>query len=90
MLLLITYDLKSPGRDYTNLHNAIKARGAWWHHLDSTWIVETTSTPQQLYEFLIPHIDSNDLIFIVEIKRNYWGFLPKRAWEWIEQRNFGS
>jgi hypothetical protein len=39
--LLITYDLNSPGRKYDALHDEIKALGAWWHYMESTWIVVT-------------------------------------------------
>lgn len=88
MVLLVTYDLRSPGRNYTPLHEAIKSAKVWWHHLESTWIIETSASPQQWYEFLRPHIDSNDYILIIEVKRNFWGFLPKEAWDWLSERNY--
>lgn len=89
MVILITYDLKAPGRDYTSLHEAIKKAGTWWHHLDSTWIVETSSSPQQWYQYLAPHLDANDFILVIEVTNNSYGFLPKRAWEWLTQRKYG-
>jgi len=47
-VLLIGYDLNKPrgDRDYPDLIEAIKAiSGSWWHHLDSTWLIETDKTP---------------------------------------------
>jgi hypothetical protein len=88
MVLLITYDLRAPGRDYTTLHAAIKSAGTWWHHLESTWIIETTASPKQWYEFLAKHMDANDFILILQIQKNAWGILPKQAWEWLNQRNY--
>lgn len=39
MIVLITYDLKQPGRNYTDLYEAIKSLGDWQHPLESTWFV---------------------------------------------------
>lgn len=88
MILLITYDLMSPGQKYEPLHEAIKSAGTWWHHLESTWLVETNLTPKQWYEKLAPFLDQNDNILIIEVKQNYWGWLPQKAWDWINQRKY--
>ena len=47
MILLISYDLIDPGQDYSGLYEEIKAADAWWHHLDSTWIISTESGPDE-------------------------------------------
>lgn len=41
MIYSINYDLKRPGQNYEALYEAIKSCGAWWHHLGSTWLVDT-------------------------------------------------
>ena len=47
--LLITYDLNAPGQKYDDLYQEIKDLGStWWHYLDSTWVVKTTLTPDQV------------------------------------------
>ena len=79
----ITYDLKKPGRDYSGLYKAIKSYGTWWHYLESTWLVATSSTPQQIWERIGPHIDRNDSVLIIEVKNNKEGWLPKKAWDWL-------
>lgn len=42
--LLISYDLKKPGRDYSGLTNVIKVIGgiSTIHLLESAWLVSTT------------------------------------------------
>jgi hypothetical protein len=79
----ITYDLKAPGRDYEKLYEAIKASGKWSHYLESTWLVVSNETSQQLWNRLAPTIDKNDFVLIIEVRRNSFGWLPKDAWEWI-------
>ena len=83
-VLLITYDLNKPGQDYKSLFEAIKALGAWWHHLDSTWIVVSSKTPAQAWTSLAPTLDQSDHCLIIDITGDtYNGWLPKQAWDWM-------
>lgn len=71
-------------QDYPNLHAAIKQIGPWWHHLESTWIVSTTDSPQNIFGHLKPHIDQNDRILIVDItNQQREGWLTTEAWQWL-------
>lgn len=83
--LLITYDLHTPGQDYKDLHEAIKNLGsAWWHYLDSTWLVTTSLSPSQAWEKLAVVADKNDNFLILNITGDgYSGWLPEKAWDWI-------
>ena len=83
MLKLITYDLNSPGQDYNNLYGAIKNVGTWWHYLNNIWIINTILTAKQISDRLNPLIDKNDHIFIVSINKDYAGWLPRNAWNWL-------
>ena len=86
MLVLITYDLKQPDRDYASLYESIKQCGnVWWHYLDSVWIIRTDLSPAQCFDRVHPNMDNNDYLFIVDItQRSRQGWLPTDAWEWIK------
>ena len=89
MIYLITYDLQTPGRDYTTLYTTIKSIGVWWHYLSSVWLVcptDVTSTVASISENLRCHIDKNDNLFVTTIGRTSDGWLPGDAWMWIKQR----
>ena len=79
----INYDLKTPGRDYSGLYEAIKKCGKWWHYLDSTWLVISYETPSQIWKRLESSVDENDYLLIIEVRKNVHGWLPKDAWDWI-------
>jgi hypothetical protein len=65
---LIGYDLDKPGQNYEVLFAAIKALTAsWWHCLDSTWIIKSDSTAVAIRDLLIPHIDKNDKLLVVQL-----------------------
>ena len=83
--LAINYDLSKPGRDYTSLINAIKAFGSWCHPTESSWIVSTTLTAEQLLNQLLKHIDSNDKIIVSQLTgiHAWYGLDPKVA-EWLK------
>ncbi|WP_217489778.1 hypothetical protein [Streptomyces malaysiensis] len=86
MSLLIGYDLNRPGQDYGSLHEAIKALGAWWHNLDSTWIVATSKTTTQVRDELKKHIDTNDELLVVELTGvGAWSGFPASGSEWLKK-----
>ncbi|SHL60443.1 hypothetical protein SAMN05444342_4228 [Haladaptatus paucihalophilus DX253] len=63
----ICYDLNNPGQEYDELYNDIKKYGSWWHHLDSTWLVETSSLASDIRDDLKSHLDSNDELLVVKL-----------------------
>jgi len=87
MIYAINYDLKTPGQSYSNLHEAIKSCGAWWHHLGSTWLVDTSLDAKAIWERLAPHVDKNDLVLVIGVRRDYSGWLPQDGWDWLNSRS---
>jgi hypothetical protein len=85
-ILLVTYDLKTPGKNYSPLYEALKTQGKWWHYLTSTWLLSTTKPPQQVFADLSPHLTSQDYLLIFTVGKPYWGTLPKEAWDWIKEQ----
>lgn len=84
MLKLITYDLRKPGRNYSALYEALKSiTPNWWHYLDSVWIFATELSTEAIYQKIKPHIDSNDYILVVSIDEDHTGWLPQKAWDWL-------
>lgn len=86
LVYAINYDLKRPGQNYTPLYEAIKSCGDWWHHLGSTWLVDTSLNAQGIWDRLAPHVDGNDIVLVIGVTRNYQGWLPQEAWEWLHSR----
>ncbi|MBY6276799.1 SinR family protein [Symbiobacterium thermophilum] len=85
---LITYDLKKAGQNYDALYKEIKSFGDWWHYLESTWLVDTNLSAQTMSDRIRKVTDSNDLHLVIKLNRgtDYQGWLPKEAWDWINQR----
>ncbi len=86
MLYAINYDLKKPGQEYSDLYEAIKGCGTWWHYLGSTWLVDTSLDAAGIWKRLAPHVDRNDRVLVIGVTQDYQGWLSKEAWEWINNR----
>lgn len=79
---IVSYELRKK-KNYTGLHEQLKASEGWWHYLDSTWLIATQEDANQLYNRLAPHLDREDSILIIQAATDMQGWLPKEAWDWI-------
>jgi hypothetical protein len=64
---LVTYDLRQPGRDYKRLYDRLSGWRAV-HALESVWLIDAGTTAGALRDDLRGYIDTNDRLFVVEIK----------------------
>lgn len=80
----ICYDLNSPGQDYDELFNAIKAYGTWWHNLDSTWIIKTSDRSSTIRDDLKQHIDSNDKLLVLKLSGG-WAGIGFGDYDWLNE-----
>lgn len=85
--LLVGYDLNSPGQDYAKLIEALKAYGTWWHHLDSTWLLRTTSSPTAVRDALVAHLDPNDELLVLDVTGGpaAWKGFNDKGSSWIHK-----
>lgn len=87
MVLLVTYDLNKPGKDYSELYKAIRAiSNDCIHPLESIWILDTSYSAKSASDYLRNHIDSNDNLFVVRLTRDSAGWMAKDAWTWLGNR----
>jgi hypothetical protein len=83
---LVGYDLDKPGQDYADLIAAIKNLGAWWHHLDSTWLVVCDLDHKQIRDHLKAYMDVNDKLLVINVSNDtaaWYGFTDKGS-QWLK------
>ena len=85
VVYVVSYDLRKPGRDYKGLSEALQSSPGWWHYLESTWLIVTSESAGELYNRLVPHLDKGDSILVIQAGSDRQGWLPKDAWNWIQQ-----
>lgn len=77
MVYMITYDLNSTGQRYNELISAIKeaSNGCWCTFWKSSYLIQSPLSPSRITDRLKPYLDSNDRLLVIEVKRNYQGWL---------------
>jgi len=85
---LIAYDLNSPGQNYDDLIEAIKGLGAaYWHQLDSTWLVRSSLTTGEIRDQLVKKIDAGDELLVIDVTgdaRAWFGFSDQGS-NWLKE-----
>ncbi|EMC9925301.1 hypothetical protein VPH80_004579 [Vibrio parahaemolyticus] len=82
-VLLITYDLNSPGQNHSKLLDAIKEY-PWARLSESSYAIKTVESPSTVFNTLKPHIDNNDNLYIVTMTKPYSGYGPQDVNDWLE------
>ncbi len=87
-IYLITYDLHTPGQNYTALYDAIK-KYEWQHPLDSVWFVAISQNDyaEKLYEHLKQFIGKDDHLFITKIDgSDRQGWMQGEFVQWLKDK----
>ncbi|EMB9233992.1 hypothetical protein U9608_001491 [Vibrio alginolyticus] len=85
----VTYDLKTPGKNYESVHNYLEK----FNHckkLESFWLIDTTKNAADIRDDLDKLVDGNDIIFVAELQK-HWASTryPCATWLKDESRNWG-
>jgi len=84
-ILLVTFSLRNPSRDYAPFFVALRGNAIqWWHFIEQTCVVVTEHDVSSLTAQLVPHLESTDSLLIVQVTPHQMqGWLPMVAWEWL-------
>lgn len=87
-IVLVTYDLKQPGRSYQPVWDYLK-KFAYCKGLESVWLLDTTTPTATIRDNLRALVDANDVIFVVRLTQDWasfnyycgdWLNKPERSW----------
>lgn len=85
MVLLITYDLHNPGRDYEDVIKSIKTARSWAHPQGSVWLIDTDSPPASWVQKIKNAGDANDEYLIVQLEHNCaWQNMSTNVIAWLK------
>lgn len=84
-VLLVTYDLKKPGQDYSGFYKVFQSYTGV-RLSESSYAIETNETPDRVFNKLTPFMDANDNLYIIGLHKPWMGYGPKQVNQWLEQR----
>lgn len=83
-VFLVTYDLnKETVRP--KIVDEVK-KTAWARLSESSYAISTEESAGQVYDRFKKHLDANDNLYIITLKRPYQGFGPPKVNDWLEER----
>ena len=80
---LITYDLNKETKR-PDILSDIKAYEGWARLSESSYAVDTKDSVDKIYEKLSKHIDGNDYLYVITLKKPWNGFGLKKVNDWLE------
>ena len=83
-ILIITYDLAAPDRNYEGLLKKIKSYGTWAKICESSYLIKTDKVPEKVRDHLLDYIDEDDKLFVgTLIAPAAWYGLSDSVSNWI-------
>lgn len=81
-VILVTYDLSTPGQDYKNFYEIIKSY-PWAKLSESSYAISTSKTVKTVFEDIKQHIDQNDQLYVIKLDKYWNGYGPKDVNAWL-------
>lgn len=82
-IILVTYDLKKQGQNYQGVHDYLK-KFTYCKHLESVWLLDTVRTTSEIRDALRGLTDSNDVIFVTRLSKD-WSSLNYGCATWLNE-----
>lgn len=83
-IYLVGYDLKE-GEDYNSLTTELRRFEAWWHCLDSTWLIKSDLTAIQIRDRLGQHMKQGDRLLVMYYLHSSQG--GSAAWNGFQEHH---
>jgi hypothetical protein len=84
--ILIACDIHSKQESiYDELAEAVQLLGAWWHHLETVWIVRSDKTPSEIRDALAKYLGTDDQLLVADITgiRAEWAGINDAGSIWL-------
>jgi hypothetical protein len=86
--ILITCDIHPPkDTAYADLTKAVQSLGAWWHHLETVWIVKSVHTPAEIRDQLKVHLGTEDQLLVIDVSGDSagWAGVNDVGSKWLDE-----
>lgn len=80
-ILLVTYDLKQPGRNYDPVFKYLR-QYTHCKQMESAWLLDTTNSTKTVRDHMQQVVDANDIVFVVRLMQD-WGSFNYGCAAWL-------
>jgi hypothetical protein len=82
-IILVTYDLKQPGRNYQPVYDYLK-KYTYCKGMESVWLLDTTNPTETIRNHLQLIVDRNDVVFVTRLQRD-WAAVSYGCADWLNR-----
>jgi hypothetical protein len=81
---LVAYKINAVGTDPGPILEAIKKMGnGWMHYIPNTVLLHSKDTADVIGGKIFKLITKDDYVLVIRVTKEYYGWLPQRAWDWL-------
>lgn len=81
---LVAYKINAIGADPGPILEAIKKMGSgWMHYIPNTILLQSEDTADVIGKKIFKLITKDDYVLVIRVTKEYYGWLPQRAWDWL-------
>ncbi|WP_035675056.1 hypothetical protein [Bradyrhizobium liaoningense] len=84
---IVTYDLNKEIKR-PNIVGAIHEFGSWAKLSESSYAINSDLNPEQVYQRLLKHLDDNDQLYVITLRKPYYGQGSQEVNDWLESSLF--
>ena len=86
---LITFKLSNPAANPVPLVEAIKRiANGWMFYIPTSIFINSSESANAIAAKITPFVGSQDYLIIVRITKEHQGWMPKAAWDWLNERTY--
>lgn len=84
--ILVSYDLRAPGKDYARLWEHLQSYQDYIKPLESFWLLRTSYSAEQVRNTVKQYIDANDRLIVINVTSDAaaWFNLSDKHSQWIK------
>ncbi len=83
-ILLVTYDLKQPGRNYQPVYDYLKQYN-YCKSMESVWLLDTSRSTAIVRDHLRSIVDRSDVVFVTRLARSDWAAYGFGCDDWLSR-----
>ena len=81
---LVAYKINTVGSSPEQVVEAIKKVGTgWMHYIPNTILITSNETADVIGKKIFKLITTSDYVLVIRVTKQYYGWLPQRAWDWL-------
>lgn len=82
-ILLVSYDLNAPGRNYSGLYRALE-RWNRCNGLESFVFLDTTDTVETVRDILSKELDAGDQLYVFRLRKHWGAHKQDGCTDWLK------